>query len=853
MKRASLKVVALAAAVAVGGVVAPTAPVAAGPPGPAAGGPAALLRYTGDPSSATGAALGSGACDVNGDGYDDVVVGAWFWDKAPTGNIGASYVLLGGPDVDGASLADPAEAGAVRIDGPATASAFTGFAVGCLGDVNGDDLDDIAISHYTAQRAYVVFGAEEFTGLTLDSIGDRGFTVRGGPSSGNVGFSLNAVGDLDDDGLDDFAVAEVAADTRGRTNNGRVWVVAGRDDIADVDLLAPAAGDLVMTVDGALSEERIGNIASVGDVNGDGVDDFLLGSYTSTPWGAGVPVPGAAYVVFGGTTGEVDTADLGTKGFTIVGPTRARDRLGISVSRLGDIDADGRADLLIGADGVNNATTGPRSGGAAVVLGSASTERVYTDPLAATGPTVYGCSDVTPPATDPSTCETKTRRGYWIDGAVNQDSTGYSLAGLEDVNGDEIPDLAIGAYGFDPANPAGGTFSGAGATYVLFGDPSATVVPLGTLAPEDGYRIDGTLHGDRFGRQVAALGDVDGNGVEDLAIGADFAKRPADTGDQNGEVTVALLGQLASFLAVSGPSSAAVGEQVTFEATVSQRAAGGAEVAAGTVGFSVDGGPVAGCEAVAVVAGAASCTTTFTTGVTGPVEATYTGTDLLQGSTGGLEFTVAPPRTADESWVLATYEDLLDRPPTVEELSAAVGRLGAGTTRATIARELSTSSEWIAVSITRFYVDTLDREPDADGLAFWVGQVQSGRRTLASVASQLYSSPEYFGLSGGTDAEWIADLYEKVLHRAATPDDIVFWNGQVQARGRGKVAAAVYGSLESRRDRVTLLYDVLLGRAPEADGLAFWADRIARTGDLALAVNLVVSPEYVGRAQVRFP
>ena len=364
----------------VAGVAGTSGTAASALPGTAAGGPAELLRYVGDSSSATGAALANGECDVNGDGDDDLVVGAWFWDKTPTSNIGATYVLLGGADVQGKALADPAEAGAVRIDGPAAASAFTGFAVACVGDVNGDDLDDIAISHYTAQKTYVVFGAEDFTGLALDSIGDRGFTVKGGAASGNVGYSMAPVGDLDADGLDDFAVAEVAADTQGRTNNGRVWIVAGRDDISDVDLTAPAAGQLLMTVDGAYNEERIGSIASVGDVNGDGIDDFLLGAYVSTPWGASIAAPGAAYVVFGGAgaTGEIDTLDLGTKGFTINGPTRQRDRLGISVSPAGDIDGDGKADLLIGADGVTNAATGNRSGGAAVVFGSASTERVYT-------------------------------------------------------------------------------------------------------------------------------------------------------------------------------------------------------------------------------------------------------------------------------------------------------------------------------------------------------------------------------------------------------------------------------------------------------------------------------------------
>lgn len=841
----------LGAALAVGLTVG-SAPAGAAPPGPDAGGPAELLRYTGDPSSATGAALASGPCDVNGDGYDDVVAGAWFWDKAPTANIGATYVILGGPDVDGASLADPTEAGAVRIDGPATASAFTGFAVGCVGDVDGDGLDDIAISHYTAQRAYVVFGAEDFTGLTLDAMGERGFVVQGPSGSGNVGYSLAPVGDLDADGRADLAVAEVAADTRGRTNNGRVWVVAGRDDIADVDLAAPAAGDLLMTVDGALSEERLGTIAAVGDVNGDDVDDLLLGSYTSTPWGSGVAVPGAAYVVFGGTTGEVDTAALGDDGFTIVGPTRQRDRLGISVAGAGDVDGDGLADLLIGADGVTNTATGPRRGGAAVVFGSASTDRVYTDPAATNGQSVFTCADEGA-ISDPGACGAETRRGYWIDGAVQADSTGYSVAGIGDVDGDEVPDLALGAYGFDPADPAGGTLSGAGATYVVHGDPAAVVQPLATLAPEDGYRIDGTLGGDRFGRQVAALGDVDGNGTADLAIGADFARRPAATGDQNGEVTVALMGRLATTTGVTGPATAQVGDEVTFSATVAKPAGAAQVVATGTVAFSAGAAPVPGCEAVPVAAGTASCTTTVAGAVTGGVAAVYSGGDRLQASEGTAPFEVAEPRTANASWTLAAVADLLGRAPTDAELTATVARLDGGTGRATVARELSTSAEWIQVSIRRFYLDTLDREPDADGLAFWVGEVQAQRRTLAQVAAGFYSSPEYFSNAGGTGAAWVADVYTKVLHRDPTPDDIVFWVGRTQDRGRSRVAATIYASPESRGDRVAVLYDALLGRAPDAAGRDFWVGRIVTTGDLALAVHLVVAPEYVTRAQVRFP
>ncbi|HRE00669.1 MAG TPA: integrin alpha, partial [Ilumatobacteraceae bacterium] len=533
------------------------------------GTPSAILKYVGDTSSATGAALSNSTCDVNGDGYNDAVVGAWFWDKAPTNNIGAAYVLFGGPDVTGGSLGTPGNVDAVRIDGPNVANAFVGFAVGCVGDVNGDGLDDFGISYYTDQKTYVLFGDTNFTTLSLSSLGDRGFVVSAPVSGGNLGFSLAAVGDLNNDGLDDFAVAAVVADTQGRTNNGRVWVIAGQDDIADVNVDNPVAGQVLFAIDGASSEERVGVMSVIGDVNGDGVDDILLGSYTATPWGTSYAAPGAAYVVWGGQSVDVDLANLGTKGFAIYGSSRQRDRLGISVSGLGDINGDGKADLLIGADGVTNATTGNREGGAAVVFGSAATDTVYTDPTSDTLG-VYTCSgsQTLGVCADPAEA---TARGYWISGDFTNDSAGYSVAGLGDINGDGINDMVIGAYGYDPINPANppATMSGAGAAYVVFGKTDTATVKLAdvtTALGSLGYRVEGLVAGDRMGRQVAPAGDFDGNGYPDVVIGSDFAPRG---GSQNGEITILLLGPLGTTAAVtSDVAEGYVGDPITLTATV---------------------------------------------------------------------------------------------------------------------------------------------------------------------------------------------------------------------------------------------------------------------------------------------
>jgi acetyl esterase/lipase len=208
------------------------------------------------------------------------------------------------------------------------------------------------------------------------------------------------------------------------------------------------------------------------------------------------------------------------------------------------------------------------------------------------------------------------------------------------------------------------------------------------------------------------------------------------------------------------------------------------------------------------------------------------------------------PVPAHRSFVRATHADFLERDATDAEVVQQAGWLDAAGSKATLLARLTSSDEWLGAIVTRFYADTLGREPDADGLAYWVGALRSGRFTVAQVAASFYAAPEY---RSGTDEVWVADLYEAVLGRAATAEEVAYWVGQVGVHSPSWVAVRLYGSLESRRDRVAALYEELLDRAPEADGLAFWAERIVTTGDLALARNLAASAEYRTRAIARYP
>jgi len=176
-----------------------------------------------------------------------------------------------------------------------------------------------------------------------------------------------------------------------------------------------------------------------------------------------------------------------------------------------------------------------------------------------------------------------------------------------------------------------------------------------------------------------------------------------------------------------------------------------------------------------------------------------------------------------------------------------IQRINAGTTRYQLVAELTTSDEWAANVVNKMYFDTLGRNGDAGGRAYWISQLQDGM-SVARMAALFYGSPEYIAGEGNRLDRWITDLYGELLARQPDAGGLNYWVNETDRTTPGSVALRFYQSDESRRARVQALYQDLLGRGTDAGGEQFWADVLLNGDDLALAASLASSDEYFDKA-----
>ena len=202
------------------------------------------------------------------------------------------------------------------------------------------------------------------------------------------------------------------------------------------------------------------------------------------------------------------------------------------------------------------------------------------------------------------------------------------------------------------------------------------------------------------------------------------------------------------------------------------------------------------------------------------------------------------------SFVRALYTDLLGRLPTDPELKSDL-RLISGGGRAAVVNRVVNSAEHLGRLVNKLYIDTLGRSGDKGGINYWISQIQQGRRTLSQVTASFYASHEYYrGFGGNTDQGWVRDLYVKLLRRTPDAYGVSYWSDQAR-RTRTPVALTFFQSNESKRARITALYNQLLGRSPTGAEVNVWTGQLATTSDLSVEASLAGSEEYARRATVR--
>ena len=319
--------------------------------------------------------------------------------------------------------------------------------------------------------------------------GAVGFALHG-QALDLAGQDVAAAGDFNGDGLDDLIIGAYAADPNG-ASSGQSYVVFGTYEALPAALeLSDLDGTNGFALNGANIVERSGrSVAGVGDVNGDGIDDVVIGAFNAPPNGA---ASGRAYVVFGRAEGfpaAVELGDLdGLDGFAVNGAAPG-DHLGAGVAGAGDLNGDLLADVVIGASDAD--PNGAESGAAYVIFGTAAGFAPVREVTNLDG------SD-----------------GFAVLGTAPGDFAGLCVAG-GDVNGDGLSDLILGARGADASG------ADSGAAYVIFGTrrgfPAA--IDLSALDPGDGVIIAGPAPGAAAGFCVASAGDVNGDGVGDILVG----------------------------------------------------------------------------------------------------------------------------------------------------------------------------------------------------------------------------------------------------------------------------------------------------------------------------------------------
>jgi hypothetical protein len=370
--------------------------------------------------------------DLDGDGTMDIAIGAPLA-VGPDGFVNGRVFVHSGASANALFQLDPL----------APRGQF-GLSLARLDDVDGDGVPDILVGapYTSSDLVYGVGSVLIFSGASAHLL----YNILGAEGGGYMGFSVTGTADLDGDGVSDFAVGTPYG-SGGQVGAGNAAIRSGAD------------GSLIYQISGAQPGDYLGwAMTGIGDINGDGMGDLLIGSPSASP--AGRPNAGTVVLVSGGT-GEV---------LYELGGTEPAGFFGQVVASVGDIDGDGVPDFAVGAPEAS--PHGLNEAGSVLVFSGAAGKLLFR-----------------------------------LDGTGRYDQFGAAVAGGGDIDGDGVPDLVVGAPEGSPGGrvSAGSVFAFSGATGQLL------------------FRVDGESRGINFGRSVAIVGDLNGDGKAEIAVGAPYA------------------------------------------------------------------------------------------------------------------------------------------------------------------------------------------------------------------------------------------------------------------------------------------------------------------------------------------
>lgn len=387
-----------------------------------------------------------GAGDVDGDGYGDVLTGIPAYDNGHT-NEGIVKVYHG-------ALAgiDPAKTATIESN---YNGALLGWSVAGAGDINGDGFSDVVLGaplytkgQYAEGVAFIHYGSN--TGLAVQPA----LTLEANQAESRMGHSVACAGDVNGDGFADVIIGAYLYDN-GQKDEGMTYIYQGRSNGLDPNPIATMEGEQIDAYAGF-------NVASAGDINGDGYSDIIAGSYM---YDNGQQDEGAAFVWFGGGKSIKETV------VTHLEMNVSGTQFGWAVASAGDVNGDGFGDVIVSA---NNYDNGQAYEGAAFVF-HGSNQGLATVP----------------------TTVLESNQGLASLGSV---------ASAGDVNGDGFGDVVIGVPLYNsPTNNEG-------AVFVFYGSQQGLSNGAKTM-------LLGTQEDAKFGASVSCAGDINKDGYGDIVVG----------------------------------------------------------------------------------------------------------------------------------------------------------------------------------------------------------------------------------------------------------------------------------------------------------------------------------------------